>query len=162
MSLRCQGKVTLIMPFYFFEWLGIWGVCFVLFFCCKANLSIIGNAKQVEFTVLLINYFLIQLWIIDFQTCMRHHFASKLSGEESSHQIEKESSLQPLGRGDDSALSAFYCTLSSCLHTLRCRYSVSFTWKHTELAETNMNKCLYHKYTLYVSCNRIKVNYTFN
>lgn len=57
--------------------------CFVLFFCCKANLSIIGNAKQVEFTVLLINYFLIQLWLIDFQTCMRHHFASKLScGEE--------------------------------------------------------------------------------
>lgn len=81
-SLRCRGKATLIMPFYFFEWLGIWGVCFILFFCCKANLSIIGNAKQVEFTVLLINYFLIQLWIIDFQTCMRHHFASKLSCEE--------------------------------------------------------------------------------
>lgn len=28
------------------------------FICCKANLSIIGNAKQVEFTVLLIKMFL--------------------------------------------------------------------------------------------------------
>jgi len=28
------------------------------FICCKANLFIIGNAKQVEFTVLLIKMFL--------------------------------------------------------------------------------------------------------
>lgn len=42
------------------------------FICCKANLSIIGNAKQVEFTVLLIKCFLIQMLIHYFP----HPFAS--------------------------------------------------------------------------------------
>lgn len=73
------------------------------FFCCKANLSIIGNAKQVEFTVLLIKYFLIQLWIYWF----KKNICGTILGQSGPvRKAEFERKTCPLdGAGDEYCLS---------------------------------------------------------